>query len=175
LMRVGRMEGAERRRLGLLNNSGKQGSSIKVELSQGTERNSILAKDEAATTPATAKVSQQVDEKAADSDHGDTDDGYQPRQLGNQAGGAKPGKEAGEGTAAQNTEWISLAGEAQKQLQECSRNRRQASATATSVDGGTSCRGATASRRSAGPEDNNTDNWQAELLHDVDEDSLRKT
>jgi hypothetical protein len=44
-----------------------------------------------------------------------------------------------------------------KQLQECLRNRRQASATATSVDGGTSCRGATASRRSAGPEDDNTD------------------
>jgi hypothetical protein len=43
LMRVGRMEGAERRRLGLLNNSGEQGSSIKVELSQGTERNLILA------------------------------------------------------------------------------------------------------------------------------------
>jgi hypothetical protein len=54
-----------------------------------------------------------------------------------------------------------------RQLQECSRNRRQASATAKSVDGGTSCRGAKASRRSAGPEDNNTDDWQAELLHDV--------
>jgi hypothetical protein len=61
-----------------------------------------------------------------------------------------------------------------KQLQECSRNRRQASATATSVDGGTSCRGATASRRSAGPEDDNTDNWQAELLHDVDEETFEK-
>jgi hypothetical protein len=43
LMRVGRLEGVERRRLGLLNNSGKQGSSIKVELSQGTKLNSILA------------------------------------------------------------------------------------------------------------------------------------
>jgi hypothetical protein len=61
-----------------------------------------------------------------------------------------------------------------KQLQECSRNRRQASATATSVDGGTSCRGAAASRRSAGPEDDNTDNWQAELLHDVDEETFEK-
>jgi hypothetical protein len=61
-----------------------------------------------------------------------------------------------------------------KQLQECLRNRRQASATATSVDGGTSCRGATASRRSAGPEDDNTDNWQAELLHDVDEETFEK-
>jgi hypothetical protein len=43
LMRVGRLEGAERRCLGLLNNSGKPGSSIKVELSQGTELNSTLA------------------------------------------------------------------------------------------------------------------------------------
>jgi hypothetical protein len=31
LMRLGRMEGAERRRLGLLNNSGHQGKSMKVE------------------------------------------------------------------------------------------------------------------------------------------------
>jgi hypothetical protein len=61
-----------------------------------------------------------------------------------------------------------------KQLQECSRNRGQASATATSEDGGTSCQGATASRRSAGPEDNNTDDWQAELLHDVDEETFKK-
>jgi hypothetical protein len=42
LMRVGRLEGAERRRLGLLNNSGNQGKSMKMESSQGTERNSIL-------------------------------------------------------------------------------------------------------------------------------------
>jgi hypothetical protein len=44
-----------------------------------------------------------------------------------------------------------------KQLQECSRNRRQASATATNVECGTSCRGATASRRLAGADDDNTD------------------
>jgi hypothetical protein len=61
-----------------------------------------------------------------------------------------------------------------KQLQECLRNRRQASATATSVDGGTSCRGAITSRRSAGPEEDNTDDWQAELLHDVDEETFEK-
>jgi hypothetical protein len=42
LMRVGRLEGAERRRLGLLNNSGNQGKSRKVESSQGTKWNSIL-------------------------------------------------------------------------------------------------------------------------------------
>jgi hypothetical protein len=39
LMRVGRLEGAERRRLDLLDNSGEQGTNIKVELLQGTERN----------------------------------------------------------------------------------------------------------------------------------------
>jgi chromatin segregation and condensation protein Rec8/ScpA/Scc1 (kleisin family) len=61
-----------------------------------------------------------------------------------------------------------------KQLEECSRNRRQASATATNVDGGTSCRGATASRRTADADNNNTDDWQAELLHDVDEDTFEK-
>jgi hypothetical protein len=61
-----------------------------------------------------------------------------------------------------------------KQLEECLRNRRQELATATSVDGGTSCRGATASRRASGPEDKNTDDWQAELLHDVDEDTVKK-
>jgi hypothetical protein len=41
-MKVGRREGAERRRLGLLNNSGGQGESMKGESSQGTERNSTL-------------------------------------------------------------------------------------------------------------------------------------
>jgi chromatin segregation and condensation protein Rec8/ScpA/Scc1 (kleisin family) len=61
-----------------------------------------------------------------------------------------------------------------KQLEECSRNRRQASATATNVDGGTSCRGATALRCLAEADDDNTDDWQAELLHDVDEDTFEK-
>jgi chromatin segregation and condensation protein Rec8/ScpA/Scc1 (kleisin family) len=60
-----------------------------------------------------------------------------------------------------------------KQLQECSRNRRQASATATNVDGGRSCRGATASRRSAEADEDNTNDWQAELLHDVDEETFK--
>jgi hypothetical protein len=60
------------------------------------------------------------------------------------------------------------------QLEECSRNRRQASAIATSADGGTSCQGATASRRTADADDDNTDDWQAELLHNVDEDTFEK-
>jgi hypothetical protein len=42
MMKVGRREGAERRRLGLLNNFGDQGESMKGELSQGTERNLTL-------------------------------------------------------------------------------------------------------------------------------------
>jgi hypothetical protein len=42
------------------------------------------------------------------------------------------------------------------------------------VDGGTSCRGATASRRASGPHNENRDDWQAELLHDVDEDTFMK-
>jgi hypothetical protein len=60
-----------------------------------------------------------------------------------------------------------------KQLEECSRKRRQELATATNADGGTSCRGATASRQASGPDNNNTDDWQAGLLHDVDEDTLK--
>jgi hypothetical protein len=42
LMKVGRREVAERRCLGLRNNFGDQGESIKGELSQGTERNLTL-------------------------------------------------------------------------------------------------------------------------------------
>jgi hypothetical protein len=61
-----------------------------------------------------------------------------------------------------------------KQLEERSRNRRQALATATSADGGTSCQGATASRHTADVDDANTDDWQAELLHDVDKDTFEK-
>jgi hypothetical protein len=61
-----------------------------------------------------------------------------------------------------------------KQLEECSKNRRQALATATSAAAGTSCQGHTASRRTEDEDDANTDDWQAELLHDVDEDTFGK-
>jgi hypothetical protein len=37
-----------------------------------------------------------------------------------------------------------------------------------------SCRGATASRQASGPDDEDTDDWQAELLHDVDKDKFMK-
>jgi hypothetical protein len=61
-----------------------------------------------------------------------------------------------------------------KQLEECYGKRRQKLATATNVDSVTSCRGATALRQASGPDNDNTDNWQAELLHDVDEDTFMK-
>jgi hypothetical protein len=60
------------------------------------------------------------------------------------------------------------------QLEECFRKRRQELSTATNGDGGTSCQGATALRRASGPDNNNTDDWQAELLHDVDKDTFLK-
>jgi hypothetical protein len=61
-----------------------------------------------------------------------------------------------------------------KQLEECSRKRRQELATATNVDGVTRRGGATASRRASGPEEENTEDWQAELLHDVNKDTFMK-
>jgi hypothetical protein len=61
-----------------------------------------------------------------------------------------------------------------KQLEECSKNRRQASATVTSAAACTSCQGHTASRRTEDKDDANTDDWQTELLHDVDEDTFGK-
>jgi hypothetical protein len=67
LMMVGRLEGAERRRLDLLNNSGEQGNSVKVELSQGTERNSTLvtgSRTVSATGTITKRtVTEEVDEE----------------------------------------------------------------------------------------------------------------
>jgi hypothetical protein len=61
-----------------------------------------------------------------------------------------------------------------EQLDECSQKRRLASATVTSVSAGTSCQGHTPSRRSEEADDENTDDWQAKLLHDVDEDTFPK-
>jgi hypothetical protein len=61
-----------------------------------------------------------------------------------------------------------------KQLEECSKNRRQASATVTSAAAGSSCQGHTASRRTEDKDDANTDDCQAELLHDVDKETFGK-
>jgi hypothetical protein len=156
LMMVGKMDGPERRRIDLLNNSGEQGNSIKVKMSQGTERNSTLvwfkdslgdgdnheenshgggrrvgrqgdvrdgkgAKDEAAfpNTCDKAKVLQQVDEKAANNHHGEADNGYRSREIGDQNGVTELGrhsKEAGKGSTSGNIEWISSAGEAQEAI-----------------------------------------------------------
>jgi hypothetical protein len=138
LMRVGRLEGAERRCLDLLNNSGEQGNSIKVELSQGTERNSTLVtgsrtvsatgtitkktvKGEATftNTCGEAKVSQQVDEKAANNHHGNANNGDRSGDIGDQNGVTELGshiKEAGRGSTSGNIEWISSAGESQEAI-----------------------------------------------------------
>jgi hypothetical protein len=213
LMRVGRLEGAERRRLGLLHNSGEQGSSIKVELSQGTELNSTLgtgsrtvsATGTVTKETVTANVDMEDEEVIFEMEKGPRmrpppptlKPKYRSRWMRRQQTTTM-----GTQTTTTNPENLAIKMESlnleaiakkretdlqaeilsgslrqerlKKQLQECSRNRRQGSATATSVDGGTSCRGATASRRSAKPEDDNTDDWQAELLHDVDVETFEK-
>jgi hypothetical protein len=205
LMRVGRLECAERKRLGLLNNSGEQGSSIKVESSQGTEQNSILgtgSRTVSAKGTATANADTEDEEVIFEMEKGPRmrppppppQPKYRSRwmrrqqtaTMGKQTMATNPANLAikMEGLNLEKKRETELQQEIlrgslqqerlKKQLQECSRKRRQASATATSVDGGRSCRGATASRRAAGPEDDNTDDWQAELLHDVDEDNFKK-
>jgi hypothetical protein len=189
LMRVGRLEGAERRRLGLLNNSGKQGSSIKVEvkLSQRTEWNSTLAtglRTVSAKGTVTANVDSEDEEVIFEMEKGPRlrppppppQPKYRSRwmrrqqtaTMGTQTMATNPANLAIklDGLNLEKKRETELQQEIlrgslwqerlKKQLQECSRNRRQASATATSVDGGKSCRGATASRRSAGPKDSNT-------------------
>jgi hypothetical protein len=212
LMRVGRLEGAERRRLGLLNNSGEQGTSIKVELSQGTEPNStlvtglrtVLATGTITKKTVTAEGDMEDEEVIFDMEKGPRmrppppapKPKYHSRWMrrqqtttmsSTQTTATDPEKLAIK-IKSLNLEAIAKKRETdlqaeilsgslrqerlKKQLQECSRNRRQASATALNVDGGTSCRGATASRRSA--DDDNTDDWQAELLHDVNEKTFEK-
>jgi hypothetical protein len=205
LMRVGRMEGAERRRLGLLNNSGDQGKSMKVESSQGTERNSILGtglRTVSAKGTITATADMEDDEVIFEMEKRPRmrppahppQPKYRSRWIRRQQTATM-----GTQTMATNSANLTIKMEGlnlekkretelqqeilcgslrqerlKKQLQGCSRNRRQESATATSADGGTNCRGATASRRASGPEDDNTDDWQAELLHDVEEDTFEK-
>jgi hypothetical protein len=209
LMRVGRLEGAERRRLDHLHNSGEEGNSIKAELLQGTERNSTT--DTGSRTVSkkgtiTVEFEEKDDEVMIEMEKGPME------RLPSQTRAAtkyrsrwmrrKPVNTMAKQTTATEPEVLAIKMESmnleaiakerekeiqaeimsgtlrqerlKKQLEECSRNRRQASATATSADGGTSCQGATVSRRTADAEDNNTDDWQAELLHDVDEDTFEK-
>jgi hypothetical protein len=213
LMRVGRLEGPERRRLGLLNNSGEQGTSIKVELSQGTERNltlvtgsrTVLATGTVTEKTVTAEVDMEDEEVIFEMEKGPRmrppppapKPKYRSRWMRRQqtttmATQTMPTDPENLAIKMESLNLEAIAKKREtdlqaeilsgslrqerlkKQLQECSRNRRQASATATSVDGGTSCRGATASRRSAEADDDNTDDWQAELLHDVDEETFEK-
>jgi hypothetical protein len=199
LMKVGRREGAERRRLGLLNNSGGQGESMKGESSQGTEHNSTL---NTGLRTVTETADMEDDEVIFEMEKGPRRNPPPPppqprfrsrwmrRQqtatMGTQTIAPNPANLAMkmEGLNLEKKRETELQQEIlrgslrqerlKKQLEECSRNGRQELATATSVDGSTSCRGATASRRASGPEDDNTDNWQAELLHDVDEDTFEK-
>jgi hypothetical protein len=218
LMRVGRLEGAERIHIDLLNNSGEQGNSIQVELSQGTERNSTLVtglRTVSATGTITKKtVTEEVDEEDNEvmfemekgpmvrlpSETPAEKPKYRSRWMRrkqtttmatqttatdletlaikmesmNLEAIAKIAKKREEEQQAEILSGSLRQESLKKQLEECSRNRRQASATATNVDGGTSCRGATASIRSAEADNDNTHDWQAELLHDVDEETFEK-
>jgi hypothetical protein len=82
---------------------------------RGDVRNGKGAKDEAIPkTCAKAKVSQQVDENAANNHHVDADNGYRPGEIEDQNGVTELGshsKEAGNGSTSGNIEWISSAGE----------------------------------------------------------------
>jgi hypothetical protein len=170
LMRVGRMEGAERRRLGLLNNSGKQGSSIKVESSQGKERHSILgtgSRTVSAKGTVTANADMEDEEMIFEMEKGPRmrppplppQPKYRSRRMrrqqtatmGTQTMATNPANLAikMEGLNLEKKQETELQQEIlrgsprqerlKKQLRECSRNRRQALATAMSVDGGTIC------------------------------------
>jgi hypothetical protein len=98
LMRVGRLEDAERGRLGLLNNSGEQeqGNSIKVELLQRTEPNStlvtgsrtVLATGTITKKTVTAKVDMEDDEVMFEMEKG-------PRMRPSQKPAPKPKYPAG--------------------------------------------------------------------------------
>jgi hypothetical protein len=172
LMRVGRLESAERRRLGLLNNSGEQGTSIKVELSQGTEGNSTLvtgsrtvsATGTVTKETVTAEVDMEDEEVIFEMEKGPRmrppppapKPKYRSRWMRRQQTTTMATQ-----TTPTNPENLTIKMESlnleaiakkretdlqaeilsgslrqerlKKQLQECSRNRRQASATATHV------------------------------------------
>jgi hypothetical protein len=210
-MRVGRVEGAERRRLKHLRNSGEEGNSIKEELLHRTERNSTSdtgSRTDSKKGTITVEFKEEDDEVMIEMEKG-------PRErLPSQTLAAtkycsrwmrrKPASTMATQTsltweepealavkmAAMNLEAIAKEREKElkaeiltgtlrqkrlkKQLEECSKNRRQASATATSAAAGTSCQGHTASRRTEDEDNANNDDWQAELLHDVDEDTFGK-
>jgi hypothetical protein len=162
LMKVGRREGAERRRLGLLKNYGCQGESMKGELSQGTERKSTLNTGLRTVTETADMEDNEVIfemEKRPRRNPPPPPPRYcsrwmrrqQTATMGTQTMAPNPAKLAikMEGLNLEKKQETELQQEIlrgslrqkrlKKQLEECSRNRRQELATATSVDGGTSC------------------------------------
>jgi hypothetical protein len=67
-----------------------------------------------ATAAAATAVTQQMDEKVADGNDGDTDNDRQPCQPDHQDGGAQPGSTTRDGVTAGNLAWISSARAAQE-------------------------------------------------------------
>jgi hypothetical protein len=211
LMRVGRIECAERRLRNHLRNSGEEGNGIKEELSQRTERSTTSdtgSRTISTKGRVTVEFKEEDDEVMIEMERGPRD-----RQPSETLGATnyrsrwmrrKPASTMATQTSltweepevlavnmeAMNLEAIAKEREKKlkvdiltgtirqerlkKQLEECSKNRGQASATFTSAAAGTSCRGHTASRRKEDEDDANTDDWQAELLHDVNEDTFGK-
>jgi hypothetical protein len=168
LMQVGRREGEERRRLGLLNSFGNQGESTKGKLSQKTERNSTL--DTGLRTSTETADDMEDDEVIFEREKGPKrkppPPQYRSRWMRRQQTATMGTHKMAPNPAnlAIKMEGLNLAQKREtelqqevlhgslrqerlkKQLEECSRNRRQELSTATNVDGGTICRGATASR-----------------------------
>jgi hypothetical protein len=161
LMKVARREGAERRRLGLLNNFGDQGESMKGELSQGTERNLTL--NTGLRTSTETADDMEDDEVIFEREKGPKRK-LPPLQYRSRWMRRQQTATMGTQTMAPNPanlaikmEGLNLAQKREtelqqeilrgslrqetlkKQLEECSRNRRQELATATNVDGDMSC------------------------------------
>jgi hypothetical protein len=198
MMKEGKREGANKRRLlGLLSSFGNQGASPEAKLSRRTERNLTL--NTGLRTSTETADDMEDDEVIFEREKGPKRKPPPPPQyrsrwmrrqqmatMGTQTMAASPAnlviKMEGLNLAQKRETELQqeiLRGSLwqerlKKQLEECSRKRRQELATATNVDGGTSCRGATALRRASSPDDENTDDWQAELLHDVDKDTFMK-
>jgi hypothetical protein len=170
LMKEGRREGAnERRRLGLLNSFGNQGASTEEKLSQRTEWNLTL--DTGLRTSTETADNMEDDEVIFEREKGPKRKPPPPPQycsrwmrrqqtatMGTQTMAANPAnlviKMEGLNLAQKRETELQqkiLRGslrqeQLKKQLEECSRKRCQELSTATNVDGGTSCWGATASK-----------------------------
>jgi hypothetical protein len=139
LMKEGRKEGEnERRRLGLMSTFGPQGASPKANVvtkdgrefdlkyrfqdahgdrgRHGGRRGHFREGERTKVTAAATAVSQQMDEKAADGNNGDTDNDCQLRQPDHQDGGAQPGSTTRDIVTEGNLAWISTARAAQEEV-----------------------------------------------------------